>query len=674
MAFVAVLMRAVVVIAVFVRAAFAKGILAKAVLVKALVTKGIATKGLVAERAVSFRLLLALLLATPLSLSASWRDSVPSWLRVKQPLTRAADLRYGEALYYYYQQQHFSALTALQVAKEKGGIQGHGDNPDIMLGGLYLAYGLDASARDLFKQFLTANRSAQVNDSAWLFLGRLALDQRDDVSLNDALSRISQKPEPHLVDDILALRVDALLAQGKLADALQMADLPQAGSEWAPYIWFNLAAALAREKRYEEAVGFYNRLQTIPQRSDVYLALYDRAMTAAGYAQLFSKNPSEAVAQFKQVRMSSPLASRALLGYGWAAFELNDFTLALAPWQRLGALPLLDGNVQEALVAIPYAYEKLGQKSTALQKYRDAEAAYQQEILALDAYSDELKQKSLLADFALEPEADMNWIQFSHQQGFSARFRYLTPLFAQNPFQRQVQQIRDLQHLLQRFTQWQQRVTFYQAMLKERERNRVLELERLEAKQVDERLATLRQAERTWASHFAQVDAKHDFFALLTPEESGRYSRIRQSEARILALESAGHDMSKQRDRLAYIKGDLLWRSSERYAERLWQAKTSLSDLQEAIAHSEATQERLERLIAASEDLKPYEQRLTVAQARVDEHILLLKQALEQQDAALRASIVIYLEQERRQLQFYLAQSRLAMARILEQATEDLYR
>ena len=66
-----------------------------------------------------------------------------------KPRSTVADLRYGVALYHYYQQDYMTALSELLVAKQRGGIQGHGDNPEIMEGGFALAYGIDNYAAAL---------------------------------------------------------------------------------------------------------------------------------------------------------------------------------------------------------------------------------------------------------------------------------------------------------------------------------------------------------------------------------------------------------------------------------------------------------------------------------------------------------------------------------------------
>ncbi|MBO6874737.1 MAG: hypothetical protein JJ874_13860, partial [Marinobacter sp.] len=67
---------------------------------------------------------------------------------------RAKDLRYGWVLYEYHQGNAFEALTQLAVAREQGGIEGHGDHPALVEGGLMLSWGMTREASRLFTQLL----------------------------------------------------------------------------------------------------------------------------------------------------------------------------------------------------------------------------------------------------------------------------------------------------------------------------------------------------------------------------------------------------------------------------------------------------------------------------------------------------------------------------------------
>ena len=253
----------------------------------------------------------------------------------EKPLTEVADLRYGVALYHYYQGQHFQALSDLLVAEQRGGIKGHGDNPEIMMGGFYMAYGLERTASDIFERLLDANRPQKTRDAAWLYLAQMRYLRNDWEGAHAALKHISADPSSTAASDVLALNFNLALKENRIEDARALLNRVNLRDDGTPYLFFNMAAAYAGAQDYEQAVVFYNRIADMPQRSLAHLSLYDKAMTSAGYARLFNKQTDLAVEQFKKVRLGGPFSSQALLGYGWVFAEKEDYRGALAPWQAL---------------------------------------------------------------------------------------------------------------------------------------------------------------------------------------------------------------------------------------------------------------------------------------------------------------------------------------------------
>jgi hypothetical protein len=99
--------------------------------------------------------------------------SIPA-LGKEELKTQVADLRYGVALYHYYQHDHLSALAELMVADARDGIKGHGNNPELIAGGISLAYGMQNRAETIFTQILKDDsRPQSVRDAAWFYLGKL---------------------------------------------------------------------------------------------------------------------------------------------------------------------------------------------------------------------------------------------------------------------------------------------------------------------------------------------------------------------------------------------------------------------------------------------------------------------------------------------------------------------
>ena len=83
------------------------------------------------------------------------------------------DLAYGEVLFEYFQEDYFSALTRLLAAQQRGELEHHGTEAELMLGGLYLSYGQHRLAGEIFERVLAQNVDPALHD----LLQRWAADE-----------------------------------------------------------------------------------------------------------------------------------------------------------------------------------------------------------------------------------------------------------------------------------------------------------------------------------------------------------------------------------------------------------------------------------------------------------------------------------------------------------------
>jgi len=87
-----------------------------------------------------------LLLACASALPALARTPEPARPGALLPI-KVQDLYYGEVLFYFFQDDYFSALTRLMAAQERGRLPHHADDAELLLGGLYLSVGPTSRGR-----------------------------------------------------------------------------------------------------------------------------------------------------------------------------------------------------------------------------------------------------------------------------------------------------------------------------------------------------------------------------------------------------------------------------------------------------------------------------------------------------------------------------------------------
>ena len=129
------------------------------------------------------RKLLAGVLAVGACLSARADDvAAPTAIR---------DLYYGEALFQFYQDEHFDALTHLLAARAAGRVGNHEAESELLLGGLYLHYGQHVRAEEIFNRLLTQDVAPSVRDRAWFYLGKVRYQRGLHEDALAAFARVS---------------------------------------------------------------------------------------------------------------------------------------------------------------------------------------------------------------------------------------------------------------------------------------------------------------------------------------------------------------------------------------------------------------------------------------------------------------------------------------------------
>ena len=606
-----------------------------------------------------------------------------------------ADLRYGVALFHYYQQDYIPAISELMVADTRDGIKGHSDNPELIAGGLSLAFGMQHHAESVFNSILQDERRPQhVRDAAWFYLGKLHYIRGDFSAAEQSFARVSDSFQPGLRAQMQSLQFNIRIRNNNFSE-ITIDDADELRS-WNPYALYNLGAAHARAGNFKSAQEFFEELADIeivdnPKRQREQWALQDKAYTALGYSYLAEKKYRAAIQEFTKVRLEGAFANQALLGYGWAAVAQEEYDVALKPWQVLRERSLMYPAVQESLLAIPYAYEKLNAQGEAVNAYRTAEELLareiqlirdmratltQGEILTLvgsEALSDADAKKILRGDGTAEgaPAAvitddGQNWLKLDKTSIIKTRSTYLNELFAKNTFQTSVLDLRDLLRMQKLLQQWQPKLDAYRELLLEKQASR----SRQEQRSAQDILASKQQAlmnqRDQLAARIQSISSEENYIALADEDTRELYQRIEHGELIIMQMIAAGQNTDDVEIRLNMFKGILLWRAAQMFPAQMAGQKAELKNINDALANIAETRKRIEDVTLTSMDIQPTIVRLDVLRKEITSNLQHIDQLIEAQSRALREQVDAQLATHEKRLNNYLAQAHLAVARLYD--------
>jgi len=621
----------------------------------------------VRARMLARSLLAALLSSSMFAQGAAPEPSAPN----KQAV---ADLRYGAALYDYYLNDYLSALNQLHVADAQGGIKGHGDNPQLTEAGISLAYGMETHAQNVFTRILDANRPLEVRNAAWFYLARLQYSRGHWERSQQSLNAIAEPVDEEIGGDILALRINLSIRLEQLDEALVLlATLPE-NSSWQNYLNFNVGAAYSRFGEYETSIRYYDAVRDLPvpeslKNQTEHLALYDKALTAAGYSLMLSEQPVEAIKRFVEVRKDSPWSSRALLGYGWSALESKNYRLALQPWQALVEGPIALASTQEAMMALPYVYEQLDASGEALAEWQQAEARFSVQLERLEQTQKDLASLSLIDAFQLNTEnRDSHWLAPAQTYPVPDELTTLEEVLSSNAVREKMQLLRDLSRLDLKLGHWQKKIQLYKIMVDERHTRRRAQSSALEAKNLQVQERDLSLARDEFKDELSSIETNKDYLSLAFGETRELNEIVERLGQNLAILSAAGEDISFEQEAYERYRGILLWQASETYSDQLWQAKQRLKTLDTALEELKARHISIAQVIADAPDIQPWHKRLDKTSLRIVEHHSTVTQALAETEEALRQELQQSLTVQRQHLLSYLAQTRLAVARLLDTA------
>ncbi len=595
-----------------------------------------------------------------------------------QPPSSAADLRYGVTLYHYFQSDYFAALSELQMAKVRGGIKGHGDNPDIIEGGISLAFDMPHKAESLFTRLLDDSHPLAVRNAAWFYLGKLYYLRGEWAQASASLQHITSEIEPVLAGELAALRAHLAIQQNDLDGAVPLLNHLADDSPWAPYVNFNLGTALSRSKEFELAIPYLETAGqltyiTNPDTQQDLLALRDKAETAAGYANLFLGKYGEAIAAFQQVRLNTPFSRQALLGYGWAAQQQENYPLALKPWKALASEPAIFPEAQEARLALPFAYEQLGANGHALLALQTAEDTFSNELQRLDQVLqgvDELQVRQALLRWNAGERPLQDWLALDNEPGVVPPEPYMALLFSDDQFQLQVQSLRELLQLQQRLQQWQGKLALYDDLLNQRQIQRDQRVQAIEAADYPAKIQTLSQQLQHQTETLDTIMATTDVMAFVTGRAQDQWQRVQRGEATLKRMQAAGRNTDEEAAALRRYRGLLLWQASQQYHDQVWRHQQAIAAVASELQQLHEQYHRLQTAVVEAPDVVPFKARISEGETRLAQQLTAVDNQITALETHIRARLRQELLTQRERLQYYQAEARLAIARLYDGAMQ----
>jgi hypothetical protein len=503
------------------------------------------------------------------------------------------DLYFGEALYYAFQGNWFNAIARLDTElpqhygldePELDSLYYHINQAEFAVGDFELAYRMHRRAGRAITAVIEGNVEEQVRNEAIFRLARIYFQKNQPVDALYAVERIRGDVPPQISDDLAFLRAQIFMANGRFAEAARILRDLQDAESLEGFSSYNLGIALLKDGQEPNGRQYLDRAGQINSNDELTLAIKDKSNLVLGTKLLEEHNYVFAKEVLDRVRLNGPFSNRALLGSGWADVFQGRFERALVPWSVLVAREVTDAAVQEAMLAVPYAYGKMNVHSKAALMYGSALEKFGTEIDKLGESIKSIRKGYFLRALVREElRRDANWVVKLRNLPQTPETYYLLELMASHDFQESLKNYLDLEESRKRLEAWEgdlntfkelieQRRAYYQPLLPaiDREFRRLDSQMRLRLEQRDRIEQRLRAM---------LVVPRPDYLA--TSNERIISEQIAQLEQKLTAggaVVPGGIDA-----RIKRLRGGLHWNIYTDYDRRLTEAYKHLHDLNQVV-------------------------------------------------------------------------------------------
>jgi tetratricopeptide (TPR) repeat protein len=597
------------------------------------------------------RLLTRFMLAVSLGLT-----SAVSLAGIENP-GAVKDLHYGEVLFYFYQQDYFTAITRLLASRRLARMPNHRVDAELLLGGMDLSYGLHQEAGRIFQELLDGNTEERVRNRAWYYLGKISYQRGYLDRAEDYLQRLSGAVQEEVRGDQQLLLAQVLMEKGRFADAVGVLQAWEGPKLWQSYAQYNLGIALIE-------------LGGMDARNNEQDALKDKANLVLGYTLIEAGKPDQAKAHLQRVRLRGPYSNMALLGAGWADAELNRHQQALVPWTELHGRDVMDASVQESMLALPYAYSRLGAHGRAANLYHEAILSYTGEIRRLKDSISSIRDGGLVKTL-MEQTTDpgMGWFWTLQELPDLPETRYLTHLMADHDFQEAVKNFRDLGFLAHNLVYWLSNIEVFDHMLNERRRRYRIHLPRAQQILAQANLSEVSMEHDALSGYLNNIERNDDSLSLATHKQRKIWTELEQIQRRLDVVRQMQEAPELEHKR-RLIKGVLIWDLNEQFAERVWENRKLLNQLDAAIEAAGERRDSLERAVSSvPERFEGFGARIKELRSRIESQSKKVSVAMAALGEHLAHLAVVELERREQQLGAHITQARFSLAQSYDLAS-----
>jgi len=598
---------------------------------------------------------------------------------------RAQDLRYGWVLYEYHQGNAFEALTQLAVAREQGGIDGHGDHPAVVEGGLMLSWGMTREASRLFTELLGADGagstlSPDVRNQAWFYLGKVFYLQGDHGLASENLERVDgdtlAEANHDLFREWIYLGARLAMMSSRTGDESELASL-QAQLEdtdiWSLYLRYNSAVsalaagdAVTAEAELQALIAIIEQSTDSAEPEAERQGLLGRARLSLARLYLRDNQFDGALEVLGNMPLTGLFADQALFDYAVAAAGQGRPERALDALDTLSNRDLFLPWRQQVPFARAYVLEQMNRAQQALPAFKQAADHYQARIEELDDIRNRLTEETLMAQLDFSRDSDGILTDSYGRLRVQPVDFGLAEVLASETFQQALAELNELYRMQSFVAERQSRFESFRVMLETREQQRQVRIAQTRRALENQQADQWQQLHQEFSEKISEALTEEDAGFFMTSEQKALRDKLDEVEETLASLPDDATTAS-QRATYQRMRAYFDWWIADDYGVNRWAAQKQLRELNREMDRFQAQRQRVETLMADDARHAELARRIAASERELATLGEEIADALGNARQALLSQVDSMLVAQQEELNGYLLASRHAQARLADQ-------
>jgi hypothetical protein len=581
-------------------------------------------------------------------------------------------LKKGEYYFYYLTEDYPSAMTRLMQLRDSNTL---GIELDVMEATMLLSLGLHTQAQEIFEKI--QQDGGESSSRSWFYLARRWFELGEFYSVIysvDQIDLLKIKPDFQLESKFMLASAYMELGEHSKAQNI-IADMSR-DSIWTGYARHNHIIAMM----YGNSSG--RSLNLLIEDATFYLPetqeakhLRDRINLISAIHFLEIGQNRSAMKYLKSISLEGPYTPAALLQYGWASVEQGDYEKALQPWRELQTrFNLFDPDVMESMLGIPQVFELMKAYTQAIKSYESIE----KKLLSMEQFittnQNELEAATWL-DSWVAVQSDPRWgwqSQVNSTVPFSDESGLLHQMLSKDSMVNELTEYRDLEILTQYLKEKERDLQLWKDMLKRRKADA---LSRNLNPQFERANRIIIESEKAYDGLLNLLnESSENVLVLATNNQRNSIEALTSSTLsleNLIELNNSTRNIELYQQRWSRVNGLLLWKMNETEPKMQWQLQRDLINTKRYIA--EAHRQLQETKLAdkwsdsswygLADRVDDLLFRTSKLHKKSEENRLLVRNGL-----MLKAQN--YLISQQKRIKDYLAQSRLSIARLYDEALQ----